>query len=321
MVDVSVIIPIFNVAPYIEECIESVLTQQHSAALECILIDDASTDGSMLLAKKRIEHSDTNIEFKFFSHTFNRGLSAARNTGLDNATGRYIFFLDSDDCISPAAMAAFADFESRHPCVDVVAGNVNPDPQYAWIRHNFTTDTILNNGTDIRRALLLGELPPTAWNKWIRRDIITRSGLRFAEGWKSEDEIWTFFLQRHIASLGIMPQPTYTYRYRNNGIIGSMTDIEKASLLLNLTDYLITNASPLQSKEERSKILTMLFNHQLHFGASINASGRRRADELMSKISGPDAESILTRCCVAMLRHRLGFAARPLIRMLRHRRF
>ena len=98
---ISVIIPVYNVAPYIAACLQSVMRQTTQAALECILVDDCGPDNSMEVVSETLKSYKGPVDFKIVRHTQNRGLSAARNTGLAAATGDYIYFLDSDDEITP----------------------------------------------------------------------------------------------------------------------------------------------------------------------------------------------------------------------------
>ena len=87
-VDVSIIIPIYNVQDFLVECLESVIKQTYSGNMECILVDDCGTDNSIAIAEQIIEkNQNSNIQFKILHHTHNRGLSAARNTGADEAIG------------------------------------------------------------------------------------------------------------------------------------------------------------------------------------------------------------------------------------------
>ena len=88
---VSIIIPVYNVAEYIEKCLYSVI-QQKTYNIECILVDDCGTDNSIEIAEKIINQYNGPISFKLLHHNHNRGLSAARNTGINIATGDYVFF-------------------------------------------------------------------------------------------------------------------------------------------------------------------------------------------------------------------------------------
>ena len=105
---ISIVIPVYNVAPYIGDCIRSVMHQTWQGPLECIFVDDCGTDNSMEIVRSIIEENQGNIEFKIIRHKENRGLSAARNTGIAAATGDYVYFLDSDDEITPDCIEALA---------------------------------------------------------------------------------------------------------------------------------------------------------------------------------------------------------------------
>ena len=94
---ISIIVPVYNVALYVESCIRSVIRQTYDGPMECIVVDDCGTDNSMDIVEKLVAEYDGPISFKVLHHEHNRGLSAARNTGMDEAKGDYLFFLDSDD--------------------------------------------------------------------------------------------------------------------------------------------------------------------------------------------------------------------------------
>ena len=107
---VSIIIPIYKVEQFIEDCLRSVYNQSYKN-LEIILVDDCTPDDSMLIARNFVSKKELpkGMEIKFLSHKKNRGLSAARNTGIDAATGDYIYFLDSDDELSPDCISLLAE--------------------------------------------------------------------------------------------------------------------------------------------------------------------------------------------------------------------
>ena len=108
---ISIIIPVYNVEPYVEKCILSVLRQNYSN-LEVVIVDDKTPDESMKKIEGVLkEHSNTHIDFKIIHHEINKGLSEARNSGIREATGEYVTFLDPDDqltdnCISTLATEA-----------------------------------------------------------------------------------------------------------------------------------------------------------------------------------------------------------------------
>ncbi|MDQ0242561.1 glycosyltransferase involved in cell wall biosynthesis [Bacillus fengqiuensis] len=106
---ISVIIPVYNVEPYLERCLNTICGQSYKN-LEIILVDDGSSDSSLLICKK-FSHIDSRIKV---IHQSNQGVSAARNKGLDEATGNYIAFVDSDDYIHPEMYERLYSLLKKH---------------------------------------------------------------------------------------------------------------------------------------------------------------------------------------------------------------
>lgn len=101
---ISIIIPVYNVELYVEECLQSVANQTMTEGIECIIVDDRGQDNSAAIAKQYIDSYKGDIRFTFIQREKNGGLSAARNTGIEAATGEYVYFLDSDDYLVPSAI-------------------------------------------------------------------------------------------------------------------------------------------------------------------------------------------------------------------------
>ena len=117
--DVSLIVPVYNVLPYLEECLAGVFATIATVNLEVIIIDDGSTDGSGQRVEALLaQYKPANV---LHLRQHNQGLSAVRNLGVSLATGDYIGFLDSDDLISVGAMRCMLDFARENDC-DVVLG-------------------------------------------------------------------------------------------------------------------------------------------------------------------------------------------------------
>ena len=131
---VSVIVPIYNAEPWLEECVQSILDQDFPAsygAIEVLLIDDGATDGSGALCD-RLAKRDSRIKVV---HQENQGLSGARNTGIDMARGRYYAFIDSDDVVRPAYLKKMYEACEAHDAymaicaVEDVQENGKPLPE------------------------------------------------------------------------------------------------------------------------------------------------------------------------------------------------
>ena len=97
MINISIIVPVYNVEQYISRCIRSIIDQDNShAIIECLFVDDCSPDNSIQIVRSIVDQYNGNIYFKILIHTENKGLSVARNTGIEAAKGDYILFVDPD---------------------------------------------------------------------------------------------------------------------------------------------------------------------------------------------------------------------------------
>lgn len=117
---VSIIVPIYNVEPYVEDCIMSVMRQMYDNEVECIVVDDCGTDNSMAIVEKLISEYDGAISFKILHHAHNCGLSVARNTGVNAAIGEWLWFVDSDDWIEENAMKTLIPILKENEDKDVI---------------------------------------------------------------------------------------------------------------------------------------------------------------------------------------------------------
>jgi len=97
---ISIIIPVYNVENYIWKCLDSVIAQKCDGFnIECILVDDCTPDNSMVIVEDVVNnYHGKDVNFVILHHEVNKGMSIARNTGIDASTGDYVCFLDSDDC-------------------------------------------------------------------------------------------------------------------------------------------------------------------------------------------------------------------------------
>ena len=222
MLSVSIIIPVYKVEKYIIGCVESVLRQTYRH-LEVILVDDCSPDRSMPIAKEYILNSakSRDLKFLYLRHDRNQGLSAARNTGINSATGDYIFFLDSDDQLTEDCIQILVE-NSDGGRIDVVCGGfkVIGNENSLWHKYYFTDDYISGN-RNVIRYYVSGRLNIMAWNKLIRRKIITESNLSFLEGVIHEDNHWSFMLANHINTLKMISHKGYLYYHRDDSITGT----------------------------------------------------------------------------------------------------
>lgn len=128
MISVSIIIPVYNVKSYIEKCLQSVMSQTYQGDMECILVDDCGSDNSIKIAEETIAQYTGPISFSIIHHNVNKGLPAARNTGIKHAKGGWLFFMDSDDYISDSCIEKMIAWVEQDSSIQMVIGNTLPVP-------------------------------------------------------------------------------------------------------------------------------------------------------------------------------------------------
>lgn len=219
---VTVIVPIYQVEQYIGDCLNSVASQTYQGDIECLLVDDCGSDGSMALVNSFVESYTGKIQFKILHHACNRGLSAARNTGIVAATGDYLFFLDSDDELLPDCLSLLME-AVREKEYDMVIGDVvvvGDDRLKCVLTLKFLDGEVLRQPRI--RYTYRHKWNAVAWNKLYRTDFVRENGLHFVEGLLFEDELWNFKVSFLLAGLRIVKHPTYIYRIRGDSITSAM---------------------------------------------------------------------------------------------------
>ena len=228
---VSIIIPVYNVEPYIEECLHSVYEQTTDTEIECLIVDDKGNDNSIHIAETFVAtHNDkAKTKFKIIYRDTNGGLSAARNTGIKAAKGDYLYFLDSDDTIVPQCIDTLIHLADKHGGVDLLPAlyiRENDDMEQFGC-HSFPEFS--DNRSLIKRSLLdYDKIPVTAANRLIRRELITENNLFFKEGIIHEDNYWSFFLAKYVKRMAFCAEKLYYYR-ETPGSITKEPNIEKES--------------------------------------------------------------------------------------------
>lgn len=221
MTRISIIIPVYNVAPYVEDCIRSVMNQTMMEGVECIIVDDCGQDDSMVIVENLISEYKGRIVFRIIHHDHNMGLSAARNTGIDEAKGDWIYFLDSDDWIVPECIEMMYECVRKHPDIQMVfAGAETTNGKYKWLGYtNKKLPEYSNDHVWLQRSMLKRyDFGMIAWNRLISRSFIQDNKLSFIRGLVHEDEAWNFDLSKYIQSAAFVKHNTYKYNLHDNSI-------------------------------------------------------------------------------------------------------
>ena len=214
---ISVIIPVYNVAEYLTRCLLSITGQTYKN-LEIILVDDGSTDDSGAICDQFAASDD---RIKVF-HQTNMGLSGARNTGLDQATGRYIFFCDSDDFLVEDALDIMVrklidDHADIVACgiakvYDGALGKNKKEEIFTdlrpgrWSGHESVIQMMRSNN-----------ICTIAWNKLYKRELF--EGVRFPASVQNEDEATVYKLLYKAGIVSYIPDTLYKYYQRDDSIM------------------------------------------------------------------------------------------------------
>lgn len=213
----SIIVPVYNVAPFLAECVESVLRQTY-ADYEIVLVDDGSTDNSPAMCD---EFASRDRRIKAL-HKQNGGLSDARNVGVAHAQGDYIVFLDSDDYWDDCtALQRASDLIASHHDVDLIMferkflkhGRIIDGPVF---------DASMINGKSkveiINYLVSVSRFNPSACAKFVKASLFSNHQLDFTKGIRSEDFDWNYKLMPLCQSIVALDRPFYVYRYREDSI-------------------------------------------------------------------------------------------------------
>lgn len=220
---ISIIVPTYNVEKYIRTCIESILAQTYRN-VEVIIVNDGSKDQSLAVISDLIcsHHNVKVINQK------NQGLSVARNTGIDVATGKYITFVDADDKIKPDFVSSLYQIADRTGA-DIVRGSFrdfNGNIPKDWVP-DFNVPT--NCGTIVLDQFLSSNISFVVWSSIYRLDFINSNHIRFTPGILLEDGDFTtraYMLAKLVAT---SPEPNYAYRIRQGSIL-TTNNAQKMSL-------------------------------------------------------------------------------------------
>lgn len=211
MAKVSVVVPVYNVEPYIHKCVNSILNQTMQD-LEIILVDDGATDNSGRICD---EYAEQDARIRVI-HKTNGGLSDARNAGVKVAAGEYILFVDSDDYID-AKMVERLYFLAQEHAVDMtVCGVYNVYASGAKAQYNELEEFLCNNAEAFGHIMVGQKIPGTICNKLIRRDIAQK--LLFPVGRLYEDAFYTTQLMQNVRSVYVTTEPMYYYFHRGGSI-------------------------------------------------------------------------------------------------------
>lgn len=212
MEKISVIIPIYKVEAFIGRCAESLMRQTLTEGVGFIFVDDATPDGSISVLQEVLErYPERQAQVKLLRHEANKGLPAARNTGLAEARGTYVFHCDSDDYVEPEMLeillAAAEKQEADMVWCDWYLTFTDSErymrqPEYA-------------TATEVLRAMLSGSMKYNVWNKLVRRNLYTENHIAFPAGYGMGEDMTMMRLAACARKVAYVPRAFYHYMKTN----------------------------------------------------------------------------------------------------------
>lgn len=235
---ISIVVPAFNVESYIERCIDSICNQNiEKTKFEIVVVNDGSTDNTRTKVEELItKYSNHNIILK---NQPNGGLSSARNTGVNNARGKYIWFVDSDDYISNNCLGEIYDCIHKHQGIDVFV---------------FNTDYVYDDKPAIKNCRKLPVMTSMAGSELYFKDFrypysgapfaiyknsyLQSINLQFKQGILFEDILYTTLLLASNPKCIFIDNVYYHYYIRSGSISNSNSSVKKCNDILTVTDEL-----------------------------------------------------------------------------------
>ncbi|MBN8418855.1 MAG: glycosyltransferase [Verrucomicrobia bacterium] len=281
--DVSLIIPVFNNELYLEESLSAARAQQ-GPSLEIIVIDDGSTDASLSLIKA---HAERDLRIVVIEQA-NQGVSAARNAGLDRASGKWVAFLDGDDWIAPGSLAAWYQQaeQGNLDCLLCNGFSFRTDPQVhldskppAMLSRQ-PWDSTLTGPDWLAQGVQVREWPHYVWLQFCRRSVIEEAQMRFRRDMIHEDIPWTVQLALAVKRMGFSQPPRYGYRSNPSSLTQSrdadkvhhrITSYLKVAVLLK--DFAMT-----QPRAVRRALQKQVVREMGHFLGKMRKGNVSRAD-------------------------------------------
>ena len=217
---VSVLIPVYNVETYLENCLESVI-KQTLTDIEIICVNDGSTDGSLEILKK---YKEKDSRIKIITKE-NGGLPSARNAGLDHAKGKYVGFVDADDYIEKNMFERLVKIAEEDEAEIVVCGaNIFPETPRAdgWLYECLSPEYKKYKSFEPEILFIRNDVTPFLWRTLIRRDLIESRGFRLDEDIIiGEDKAFQCKVFPEAKRITVIPDKLYNYFWcRPNSLMG-----------------------------------------------------------------------------------------------------
>lgn len=285
----SIIIPVYNVEHFIRKCLESLIKIPLSVEdYEIIVVNDGTRDNSMGIVAEYQDRKNLHVITQE-----NKGLSAARNTGLKNAIGEWVYFLDSDDYLDAQLFKKLFNTSCGDNGVDIISGDFVYVKEGTICKSKFSIETeedICLSGASFFTKYY-GKINTMVWRNIYRRSFLVENGYYFTEGVYHEDVNWTPKCLATARKIYYSPIPFYYYLIREGSIVQSARNQKKLNDLLFVNEDLLS--SSLQFDKKVQKIISdFVLNNLLVLNGQYELfKDKESFDQLNAILSIPAAHS------------------------------
>ncbi len=237
----SIIITIYKAEKYIDACIKSVINQTFRN-FELILVDDCSPDNSMDIVCNLL-NDKPDISVVKLRTPRNSGASVARNLGLENASGEYILFVDSDDYLSNDCLETLLSMSNKYPKADFILGNYSYVGKYSkqdGLGYQESCLPEYTEGASKSKSIILKHnyLTHIFCNRLLKRDWLIKHNLHFQPGIVYEDTHLIFFLAKYTHAFAICDKATYFYNIRDGSVTNTTSPRNYKSMDWIIADHM-----------------------------------------------------------------------------------
>ena len=271
----SIIVPVYNVQRYLDDCVKSILCQEMTD-FELILVDDGSPDESPRICD---EWAKKDLRVKVI-HKKNGGLSDARNCGMEAAIGDYVWFVDSDDLITKNALQNIRECILTFPQADMLSTQILLWQDGKYSLHNSvvsSTMVVLSNSDYVLKGYAV--MPSVKYI--VKLSMYRKCKLQFIKGVLHEDIPFTHMLMGLAKNIAVLPEPTYIYRIRE-GSITTTPCIKSCYSLVESYKHIVkkVNIAP----EEEPWFLNLMYDYFYEIFLRIYPFlGKKEYDEFMAE--------------------------------------
>lgn len=289
MIDVSIIVPVYNVSNFIERCARTLFEQTFSN-LEFIFVDDCTPDNSITILNTVLEdYSHRKNVVKIIKHEINKGLAAARNTGIQYANGQYVMHIDSDDYVEKDMISVLFE-KAKTESADIVICDfyLQWHNTQKYVKQNYNTDKV-----SYVSMILRGEALPTVWNKLIKKDLYTNHKISAVPG------------VNYAEDLSVVPKLCY--------YAAKIVKVDKAFIhyvQYNTTSYTKgLSEKSLKSLLKAYEVLTDFFSTkpELEYRKALNEGMALKKIELIKQIDNTKLPILLSSFPNVKFKHNLNF--------------